>query len=209
MTERADKPVEGRRDALKKMAMGAASMTTLPILGQPGLASAMTHAAHPHPAAAGAPDPNWKPVFFNDHQNETVVALTDLIIPETDTPGAKAALVNRFMDLLLNEDDPAKQRRFVEGLAWIDARSRKLNGKLFVEAGIQEQTGLLEPLADPGNSNPDDRPGVEFFQQLKDLTIFGYYTSKVGMEQELQYGGDDFHAEYPGACTHPEHETPD
>ena len=43
------------------------------------------------------------------------------------------------------------------------------------------------------------------FQEIKDLTIYGYYTSKIGMEQEIEYGGDDYHTEFPGACNHPEH----
>jgi len=54
--------------------------------------------------------------------------------------------------------------------------------------------------------DPEDMPGIEFFQETKDMTIFTYYTSEIGMNQELEYGGDDYHAEYPGACTHPEHQ---
>ena len=46
--------------------------------------------------------PDWTPVFFNAQQNETFTALSDAIIPATDTPGAKAALVNRFIDLVLS-----------------------------------------------------------------------------------------------------------
>ncbi len=65
----------------------------------------------------------------------------------------------------------------------------------------------LTPLADANNKNPEDQPGVEFFQELKDLTVFGYTTSQIDFEQELHYGGDDYHAEYPGACTHPKHQT--
>ena len=51
-------------------------------------------------------------------------------------------------------------------------------------------------------------PGVEFFQEIKEMTIFAYCTSEIGMNQELEYGGDDcYHADYPGACTHPEHQS--
>ena len=195
----------GRREALKKMALGAA---WFPILGQ-AVTPAMARAAHLHPAGPDAPTPDleWKPLFFDEHQNATVEVLTELLIPATDTPGAKAALVNRFIDLLLGDEDAEKQKKFYEGLAWLDGRSRKLHGAPFVKLAPDEQTALLEPLADPENRNPEDKPGVEFFQELKDLTIFGYYTSKIGMEQELEYGGDDYHTEFPGACTHPEHQT--
>ena len=202
----------GRRDAIKKMAVGAGAMTAFPILGQAGITPAMAHAAaHWHvarEAASGAqPDPDWKPLFFDQHQNESVIALTELIIPETDTPGAKSALVNRFIDLMLNDEQADKQRSFIQGLAWMDGRCLKLHGKPFVELSVEQQTELLTPLADPENRKPEDAPGVRFFQELKDLTIFGYYTSQAGLERELEYGGDDYHAEFPGACDHPEHQT--
>ena len=200
---------EGRRGALKKIALGAGGVVSLPILGQSAASPSGAHAAHQHPGghAATSADANWKPLFFDDHQNETVIAVTDLIIPQTDTPGAKAAQVNRYIDLVLSEEEPAKQKRFIEGLAWIEARSRKLHGKPFVRLTPEEQTALLVPLADPGNKDPEDRPGVEFFQEIKDMTIFAYYTSEIGMNQELEYCGDDYHADYPGACTHPEHQS--
>jgi Gluconate 2-dehydrogenase subunit 3 len=205
MSESSGPQNSGRRAALKKMAMGAGA-AWFPILGQ-AVTPAMARAAHLHPAGpdASAPDPNWKPLFFDDHQNETVVALTELIIPSTDTPGAKAALVNRFLDLLLNDEEADRQKKFYDGLAWLDARSIQTSQKPFVELTPVEQTALLTPLADPDNSKPEDKPGVEFFQEMKDLTIYGYYTSKIGLEQELEYGGDDYHTEFPGACTHTDH----
>lgn len=203
-TSKAQNP--GRRQALKKMALGAGA-AWFPILGQ-AATPAMARAAQHHPAGPeAAPDPNWKPQFFDEHQNQTVEVLTELIIPTTDTPGAKAALVNRFLDLLLADEDSDKQKKFYEGLAWLDARCIKDHGAPFLKLASAEQTALLSVLADAENARPEDRPGVEFFEHLKDLTIFGYYTSKIGLEQELEYGGDDYHTEFPGACTHPEHQT--
>jgi glucoside 3-dehydrogenase (cytochrome c) hitch-hiker subunit len=205
MGETKEIAIAGRREALKKMALGAGAVW-FPILGQ-AVTPAMAKAAAQHPAGpeAPAPDPNWKPLFFDEHQNATVEALTELIIPTTSTPGARAALVNRYIDLLLNDDDPEKQKKFYDGLAWLDARSIRAHQQPFVNLTSAEQTMLLEPLADPENSKPEDKPGVEFFQEMKDLTIFGYYTSKIGLEQELEYGGDDYHTEFPGACTHSDH----
>jgi gluconate 2-dehydrogenase gamma chain len=205
MSESGELRNSGRREALKKMAMGAGA-AWFPILRQP-VTPAMALAAQQHPAGpdAPAPDPNWKPLFFDEHQNATVEALSELIIPATSTPGAKAALVNRFIDLLLNDEEADRQKKFYEGLAWLDARSIQTSHKPFVELTAAEQTALLTPLAHPANSEPEDQPGVEFFQEMKDLTIFGYYTSKIGLEQELEYGGDDYHTEFPGACTHSDH----
>lgn len=196
-----------RRDALKKMAMGAGAVGAFPILGQ-AVATPESHAGHMRAAGTAAlADPDWKPLFFDEHQNESVVALTELIIPETETPGAKSALVNRFIDLLLNDEQPDKQKSFIQGLAWIDARSLGVHGKPFRELSGEQQTELLTPLAGPGNAKPEDQPGAQFFQELKGLTIFGYYTSQAGLDRELEYGGDDYHTEFPGACRHPEHQT--
>ncbi len=197
-----------RREALKKMALGAGASVAFPILGQ-AVTPAMAHAMAMHPAGpqAPAPDPNWKPLFFDEHQNESVIALTELIIPATNTPGAKAALVNRFIDLMLNEESADQQKSFYEGLAWLDGRCLKVHGKAFVQLTPEQQTAVLTPLSDPDHVAPDDKPGADFFQQMKDWTIFGYYTSQIGMEQELHYGGDDYHTEFPGACTHPEHQS--
>ena len=63
---------------------------------------------------------DWKPVFLDPHQNETLTRLSDLIIPETDTPGAKVALVNRFIDRLLEAEATDRQREFLNGLAYLD-----------------------------------------------------------------------------------------
>jgi len=199
-----DNTNQGRRDALKTIIMGAGGLTTLPILGQ----AEPAQASRPSPGSAAAESgAGWKPLFFDEHQNETVVTLTDLIIPETDTPGAKAALVNRYLDLKYNEEEPKTEMALIEGLAWLDGRSLSQHGKPFVRLAEEQQIAMLEPLADPTNSNPDDRRGVEFFQLIKELTIFGYYTSKIGLDRELQYSGDTYNTSFPGACTHPEHQS--
>lgn len=201
----ADEANQGRRGVLKSLVMGAGGLTTLPILGQSEAARAATAAAGmPAAAQAGA---SWKPKFFDAHQNETLIALTDLIIPSTDTPGAKAALVNRYADLLYNEETPERQQEIIQALAWFDGRSLSLHNKPFVSLSSQEQTALMKPLADPKSSKADDQPGKKAFDLIKELTIFGYYTSKIGLDEELKYQGDRYNTSFPGACTHPEHQS--
>jgi hypothetical protein len=198
-----------RRKALQKMVMGAGAATVFPILGQGPVQAAEPPASRRTQADSSArqQDGDWEPLFFDPHQNQTVIALTDLIIPETDTPGAKAALVNQVIDRFLNDEEADAQRNFLEGLAWIDGRSLKLHGKPFIALSLEEQTALLTSLADPKNTNPEDKPGIKFFEEIKDATIFGYYTSQIGLEQELHYSGDTYNESFPGACTHPEHQT--
>ncbi len=196
--------IRGRRDALKTIVMGAGGLTTLPILGQ---AETVRAASAAMGAPAGQSEANWKPLFFDEHQNETLIVLSDLIIPATDTPGAKAALVNRYLDLKYNEESRERQEEIIQALAWFDGRSLAVHGKAFVALTKEEQTAMLEPLADPKNSNPEDQPGVRFFELIKGLTIFGYYTSKIGLDEELKYQGDTYNTSFPGACTHPEHQS--
>jgi hypothetical protein len=208
MTQTSGQPDRSRRGALKKIGLGAGVAATLPVIQPGGVARAAERCCAPmNSGAEPAADAEWKPLFFDEHQNETVVALTELIIPATDTPGAKAAQVNRYLDLVLNESEPDHQAMSVQGLAWIDARSLTQHGKPFIELTTEQQTALLGPLADPANNRPEDQTGVRFFEHLKDATIFAYYTSQIGLEQELHYGGDDYHNEYPGACTHREHQS--
>ncbi len=207
MGEKEKSEMPSRRDVLKKIGLTAGGPLLFPILGNGVPGGKPEHSAHSPTAIQTPPRPigNWRPLFFDEHQNETVVVLTELIIPETDTPGAKASKVNQYIDLMLNEEAAERQKMFILGLAWIDSRSLQTHNRPFVRLNPQEQTNLLNPLVDPANQNPADVSGVEFLNELKEITIFAFYTSQIGLEQELQHGGNDYHSEFPGACTHPEH----
>jgi hypothetical protein len=119
----------------------------------------------------------WKPGLFSASQNETVIALTDLIIPTTDTPGAKAALVNRYMDLLLKDGNPTERDRFLAGLKWLDEESTRREKVPFVKMAQSRQIALLESL-DSGEGE-----GNQFFRMAKSLTVRVYYQTEVGMKE--------------------------
>ncbi|MDA2928212.1 gluconate 2-dehydrogenase subunit 3 family protein, partial [Acidobacteria bacterium AH-259-G07] len=151
--------------------------------------------------------PDWKPVFLSDHQNETLVVLSDLIIPETDTPGAKAALVNRFIDRLLAADAREIQREFLESLAFIDGECRKRYGEAFVYLSKESQIEFLTLMAYPHRmmtwkNNRPEFTGHTHFTRLKDWIARAYYRSEIGMK-ELGWDGSAFHGSFQG-CTHPE-----
>ena len=103
-----------RRDLLRNslLAIGAIAAKW------PARARELTSADDPSVELARA---EWKPVFLDTHQNETLIALSDAIIPATDTPGAKGALVNRFLDLLMSAEPVTTQTEFVTSLAYMDA----------------------------------------------------------------------------------------
>jgi hypothetical protein len=120
----------------------------------------------------------WKPALFTAHQNETVIALTDLIIPATDTPGAKAALVNRYMDLLLKDGSSTERERFLKGLQWLDEESVRREKAQFVKVPPARQTALLESL-----EKDEESEGNQFFRMAKSLTVRVYYQTEIGVKE--------------------------
>lgn len=175
-----------RRDAIKLLMAGA----ILPALSPE--AFAMFREAHP---AEG-----YALKTLNPHQNATVVAMTDLILPATDTPGAKGAMVNEFIDVILTGWATGEERaNFLSGLAAVDKQSNDLCGKEFVDATPAQQTALLRSLDDaamygasraPRMMDPVRRPYTQmdgdFWTVFKGITLHGYYTSEIGFSQELK-----------------------
>lgn len=192
-----------RRDALRTLAT-----TGLGTVLVPSWAQALAQAAHDHaqtqaaaPAMAAA---SWTPKVLSASQNEQVVALSEAIIPATDTPGARAALVNRFIDQVLADADAAQRSAFLQGLSWIAGRSQAEFGRDFASATPEQQAALLTRIDDEGPVSADDRPGADFFRAIKSMTISGYYSTEIGLRQELGDDGRMVLARFEG-CTHPEH----
>src|SRR6204780_4636540 len=92
---------------------------------------------------------DWTPVFLNAQQNQTLTALGEAIIPATDTPGAKAALVNRFLDLVLSVLPPDTQNEFVDSLAWFETGAMARYRANFVNLTDDEKQGFLNLVAWP------------------------------------------------------------
>ena len=124
-----------RRDALKLLAGTAA----LPVLSRDVFAL-FRGVQEQLPAA-----PSLK--TLTPHQDATVTALAEAIIPQTDTPGAKAARVNEFIDVILTEwyDDP-ERKSFLTGLAGVDTQCHDLFGKDFVDCSAPQQKQILTVL---------------------------------------------------------------
>ncbi len=195
-----------RRDALRKIAAAGAGVVAAPLWVEALSALAREQAPHVHAAtAAAAAAGPWSPKVLTAHQNDTVTTLCELIIPETDTPGAKIAQVNRFVDTLLQEATSPDKDEFLKGLAWMDTRSTALFGKDVLSATPEQQTALLTRLSSDDRVSAEDKPGADFFRALKSMTITGYYTTQIGLQQELGDDGKLVLAEFKG-CTHPEHQ---
>ena len=191
-----------RRVALRALATGAAAAASSPWVESLSVLAAQH--AHLPAAQAAIGAQNWAPVVLDAHQNETVITLTELIIPQTDTPGAKAAGVNRFVDAVLQKAKPAERDSFVRGLSWLDDRSRRLFRNDFISSTPAQQTELLTQLS-PSDVSSELRAGADLFRAIKSMTIDGYYTTEAGLRQELGDSGQLFLAQFAG-CDHPEHQ---
>lgn len=198
----------GRRELLRRLMAGAGASAALPVLGleaeaAPAMNETMNASSEPMTLGAALPpdpalaSPNWKPLFFDAHQNETVIALSDLIIPETETPGAKTAQVNRFIDLLLDAETADVRKNYLEAIAWLDGYCLSHCSKPFTDLGHDEQTSVLTLLTHP-NGNPEVGRGVELFKILKGSIVQAYYSSEVGTLQELKYQTNPFQSSFPG-----------
>ncbi len=132
--------------------------------------------------AQQAAKPDWRPSVLSAHQNDTVIAITDLIIPPTDTPGAKAAHVNRYIDLFLRDGSLDQREAIVGGLAWLDAYAIREHGHAFVKCVPADQVVMLKALDEGAGA------GHSFFRQVKSLTSRIYYATEIGT-QELNKGG--------------------
>jgi len=127
---------------------------------------------------------------LDPHQNETVATIAELIIPKTDTPGAREAGVPAFIDVMLADWGDDDQRKvFTAGLANLDERSRALFGKDFIACSPIQQTQILTDLDAELARLRDTKADMSknFFQGMKWLTLTGYYTSEIGATSELHY----------------------
>jgi hypothetical protein len=133
---------------------------------------------------------DWTPSVLSAAQNEMIDTMAEIMIPATDTPGASAANVNRFIDAIVGESWlEADRKRFMSGLEKAQARAKESYGAPFGELSAEQQTAFVAEL-DEEHFGPDaeepDREEPPFYRSLKELVIVGYYTSEVGATQELR-----------------------
>lgn len=163
-----------RREALRRAALALGG-----VLAAPMMAGVLAGCE-----ARRAPAGTWQPRALSADQIELVATIAEHIVPETDTPGARAVGVHRFVDGMLAEAYGTEERqRFVAGLAAVDQQAHRAHGRGLLECAPAEQLAVLERL---------DRDADPFFRRLKELTLVGYYTSEAGATRELR------HAPAPG-----------
>ena len=136
----------------------------------------------------------WQPVFLSKEQGAVVAEVAEIMIPHTDTPGAKDAGVPAFIDTMLKDVyEDADRQRYVSGLKAFDDAARTAHGKGFVELTKPQQTELVRKFHDEAVATElalETRPAYlqrPFILMTKELTMLGFFTSKVGATEVLQY----------------------
>jgi hypothetical protein len=180
-----------RRTALKAFGAGIGTAALLPWLSDEGLAAfAGIQAANAVPA----------PKVLTPPQFTTLETLVEAIIPADErSPGAKQARVADYIDLLLSESERERVLEWFGGLAALDAEATR-RFKVPFNALNPDQLDAI--LADISRNEREPQTALElFFAVAKQATVQGYYTSEIGVHQELHYKGNKFLKEFVGCET--------
>jgi len=180
-----------RRDALRLLTIAPAALAsaqqTKEVETQPG------HVQTPAPAAP-------LPGFLQPPELQAIEAMSERIIPRTDTPGAKDVGVAHLIDKAIVAD-PSLMQPYRAGIADLNAIAISSYGKEFAALDENQQNAILTKL-----SLETDSDMGKFFQMVKDMTIDAYYKTEAGLKTELGWHGNTFLASFPG-CDHPEHQS--
>ena len=171
-----------RRDLLKAAATAAAAT---PLVSGEELVAAV----------AGA---NGAPKFLTRAQYALVDELTEILIPADEhSGGARAAGVAAYIDGRLAEavETEAKQG-FIAGLTRVDQIAKETKGAAFMSLSPADREAIVTAMAAEEEA-PKSEEG-KFFVQLKRHTVRGYYTSKIGIHDEMEYKGNVMQEEYSG-----------
>jgi gluconate 2-dehydrogenase gamma chain len=138
-------------------------------------------------AAISESGERWTPVFVPARHAELLAELVETIIPKTDSPGAKEALVHVFVDLYVKDCYPKeRQDVFLAGLDGLDALAGKDFGRAFLALSGDERLALLRRL-EKESLEKGEAADASFVRSLKSVTLLGYFTSKPGVTQATGY----------------------
>lgn len=196
-------PIDLRQDRREWLKTSAAALGAS-LLPLPAVASEtpQTESAPAAPQVKPAAESKTAARFFTPQQHALVDELSETIIPaDSHSGGAKAAKVADYIEQFLRESfDDNEKALWREGLRLVDLMSRHYNGKSFVDATPEDRIAVLAVLSD--HDKMTDLPEVRFFLELKRLTVRGYYTSKIGIHDELEYKGNRILQEFVGCDDH-------
>jgi gluconate 2-dehydrogenase gamma chain len=167
-----------RREALRRTAwiMGG-------VISAPAIAGLLK-------GCVAKPTIDWKPAFFNNEQGILVTQVAEIIIPKTNTPGAKEIGVPGFIDQMLKEVYTKEdQDKYLASLKAFDEEAKKEHGDPFIDLSPEKQTEFVTKIHSAVlNDTTEKAPAYrDFLMKTKELTLLGFFTSKVGASEVLQY----------------------
>lgn len=179
--EKEGSPTVGRREMVKLTA-GALVVPALPQTRRPPTAKAQ----------------NLRPKFFTAAEFAMVDELSELIIPTDEhSPGAREAKVAEYIDGELAQTwDEKLKPEWRAGLKLIDQLSTEMHGRNFMKSSHGERIAVLTRVS--ANETNPQKPEETFFVELKSRIAHAYYTSKIGIRQELEYKGNTYLREFAG-----------
>jgi hypothetical protein len=184
----------GRRRALKSLGAAAGVLAVAPALSDAGTAAFLQ-------AARTGAAPRLK--VLTPAEYAAVDALTEIIIPtDAQSPGASAARVADYIDLLLSESPAGTQTAWREGLAALGALTQARFKAPLARLTPAQRIEIVSAIAT--NEASPQTPAETFFVTAKDWTIRGYYTSEIGIHKDLRYKGNQFLGEFVGCAPGPE-----
>ncbi|MEM8892986.1 MAG: gluconate 2-dehydrogenase subunit 3 family protein [Bacteroidota bacterium] len=126
---------------------------------------------------------------FSESELATIAILCDIILPSTESAGgAIDAGVPEFIDFIA-KDIPAHELPIKGGLMWLNSRSNNTFGLPFEKLNEAQRISIIDEIAYPEDAKPEALPGVAFFSRMRNLTLTGYYTTKMGID-DLGYRGN-------------------
>ena len=189
--------MKSRRDALRILAFTSAALPAVEASAQESK-EVETQPGHMHTGAAiQVPVPS-KPTFLQPSEFETIEALSERIIPRSDTPGARDAGVALLIDKAIVAD-PTLMQPYRAGIADLNALAIDSYGAEFSALPEPRQIVLLTSIS----LEPATALG-KFFTMVKGMTLDAYYKTEAGLKTELGWHGNTYLASFPG-CDHPEH----
>jgi Gluconate 2-dehydrogenase subunit 3 len=183
-----------RRESLKTMlagALGGAALAAVPgCKTEPKTSdsivdtSTTTEGYGRTPAELAHDEKVNQSVYLTAYEMGTIAVLCDIILPATKEAGsATDAKVPEFIDFIV-KDLPRHQLPIRGGLMWLDSEANRRYNKTFTNCTQEEEIAIIDDIAypDPDHKKPEMGPGISFFNLMRNLTLTGYYTTKMGFD---------------------------
>ncbi len=165
-----------RREAVRRVSMMLGGVA---LIGSNGLLTGFRRALSPEELADG---------LFTAADIAWLDEVADTILPTTSTPGAKAAQVGAFIAVMVTDTyEKAKQQTFLEGMKTLETESVNAHAVGFLAATSAQRLSLLERIDREAHAAMKKPGATHYFRMIKELTLLGYFTSKIGCTQAQRY----------------------